>query len=157
MSVGCFGAVVYFLNNHNHLWWPVYFAFVFILIIPTSLKFQQKLFWVYFEDSIRIKELFIWHYSTKSPITFLKGSLHNRTAGSLKTAEGRGARLCIPILTRHLFVILPSWAFQPSCCVSSLFMATLHDQNARWTSPTMHWNKVIQNEASSYPPYWIFV
>ena len=109
------------------------------------------------EDSIRIKELFIWHYSYKSPITFLKGSLYNRTAGSLKTAEGRGARLCIPILTRHLFVILPSWAFQPSCCVSSLFMATLHDQNARWTSPTMHWNKVIQNEASSYPPYWIFV
>ena len=59
------------------------------------------------EDSIRIKELFIWHYSYKFPITFLKGSLHNRTAGSLKTVEGRGARLCIPILTRHLFVILP--------------------------------------------------
>ena len=25
-------------------------------------------------------------------------------------------------LTRHLFVILPSWVFQPSCCVSSLLL-----------------------------------
>ena len=31
-----------------------------------------------------------------------------------------GARLCIPNLTRHFFVILPSCVFQPSCCVSSL-------------------------------------
>ena len=42
-----------------------------------------------------------------------------------KTQDGRmtkkcGARLCIPGLTRHVFVILPSWVFQPSCCVSSL-------------------------------------
>ena len=42
-----------------------------------------------------------------------------------KTQDGRmtkkyGARLCIPTLTRHFFVIMPSWVFQPSCCVSSL-------------------------------------
>ena len=53
----------------------------------------------------------------------LLGSLRNRTAGRLKTAKWRkkcGARLCIPNLTRHLFVTLPSWVFQPSCCVSSV-------------------------------------
>ena len=42
-----------------------------------------------------------------------------------KTQDGRmakkcRARLCIPDLTRHVFVILPFWVFQPSCCVSSL-------------------------------------
>ena len=30
------------------------------------------------------------------------------------------ARLCIPGLERLFFVILPSWAFQSSCCISSL-------------------------------------
>ena len=34
-----------------------------------------------------------------------------------------GATLCIPNLTRHLFVIPPSWVLQPSCCVSSLLLA----------------------------------
>ena len=29
-------------------------------------------------------------------------------------------RLCIPGLARQFFVILPSWVFQPSCCVRSL-------------------------------------
>ena len=33
-----------------------------------------------------------------------------------------GPRLRIPNLTQHLFVILPSWVFQPSCCVSSLLL-----------------------------------
>ena len=31
-----------------------------------------------------------------------------------------GARLCIPNLTQHFFVILPSSVFQPFYCVSSL-------------------------------------
>ena len=44
-----------------------------------------------------------------------------------KTQNGRmskkcSARLCIPNLTRHFFVILPSWVFQSSCCVSSLLL-----------------------------------
>ena len=44
---------------------------------------------------------------------------------SRKTQDGTitkkcGARLCIPDLSRHLFVILLSWVFQASCCVSSL-------------------------------------
>ena len=33
-----------------------------------------------------------------------------------------GAGLCIPNLTRHFSVILPSWVFQPSCCVSSVLL-----------------------------------
>ena len=44
-------------------------------------------------------------------------SLRNRTAGRLRTAEWRKkcrARLCIPDLTGHVFVILPS------CSISSL-------------------------------------
>ena len=46
-----------------------------------------------------------------------------------KTRDGRmtkksGARLCIPNLTRHLFVILPSWVFQPSCCISSVLSSS---------------------------------
>ena len=56
------------------------------------------------------------------------GSLGNRTAGRFRTAEWRKnvARDCIPNLTRHFFVILPSWVYQPSCCVSSLlFMIDL--------------------------------
>ena len=37
-----------------------------------------------------------------------------------KTQEGGmtkkcRARLCIPNLTRHFFIVLPSWVFQPSC------------------------------------------
>ena len=41
------------------------------------------------------------------------------------TQDGRmtkkcDARLCIPKLTPYFCVILPSWVFQPSCCVSSL-------------------------------------
>ena len=39
-----------------------------------------------------------------------------------------GARLCIPNLTRHFFVIVPSWVFQPSCCVSSLMGARLRSK-----------------------------
>ena len=53
------------------------------------------------------------------------GSLRNRTAGRLKTAEWRNwcsARLCIPNLTRQLLVILPCWVFQPSCCVNPLLL-----------------------------------
>ena len=49
--------------------------------------------------------------------------IHNKTAG--KTHDGRmmkkyRARLCIPGLARQFFVILPSWTFQPSCCIRSL-------------------------------------
>ena len=41
-----------------------------------------------------------------------------------KTQDGRKTkkcrvRLCIPNLTRHFFVILPSRVLQPSCCVKS--------------------------------------
>ena len=51
------------------------------------------------------------------------GTLRNRTAGRLKTAEWRKmlretvhSRSC----ATFLYVILPSWVFQPSCCVRSL-------------------------------------
>ena len=53
-----------------------------------------------------------------------------------------GARLCIPNLTRHLFVILPSWVFQPSCCVSFLILS--QDHNARTCNSTLQERNLTQ-------------
>ena len=50
-------------------------------------------------------------------------SLRNRTAGSLRTAEWTNTcrvRLGMHSVAPYLFVIMQSWVFQPSCCVSSL-------------------------------------
>ena len=55
-----------------------------------------------------------------------------------KTQDGRmtkkcGARQCLPNLTRHFFVILPFWMFQPSCCLSSLLLSVLrYSTNGRF-------------------------
>ena len=43
-----------------------------------------------------------------------------KTQDSKTAKKNCGARLCIPNLTRHFFVTLPSWVFQPSSCVSSV-------------------------------------
>ena len=55
---------------------------------------------------------------------------------SWKTQDGRmtktcGARLCIPyIVTRHFFVILSSWVFQPAWCLSSLLLERKKRENS---------------------------
>ena len=75
----------------------------------------------------------IWHTGTLYlPNCYRNSWWVNRELtqqGGWKTQDGRmtkkcGARLCIPGLARHFFVILPSWVFQPSCSVSSLMVGT---------------------------------
>ena len=55
--------------------------------------------------------------------------INNTQQEGWKTYDDRmtkkcSARLCIPNLSRHCYAILPSWVFQPSCCVSSLIIYT---------------------------------
>ena len=68
-------------------------------------------------------------------ITWFPSLLGGYATGWLEDLERQNgkkcsARLCIPNLMRHLFVILPSGVFQPSCCVSNLLNITERLKNA---------------------------
>lgn len=64
------------------------------------------------------------------------------------------ARLCIPNITRHFFVILPSRVFQPFCCVSSLLIHEyLHalKWNDAWLKKTLGTNECLNIAEYLYP------
>jgi len=66
------------------------------------------------------------------PMQHARGEHVSRVRSATKTQDGTmtkkcRARLCIPGLARHFFVILPSWLFRSSCCVTASNMARQED------------------------------
>ena len=118
-------------HSDKHEWWT---------ILLTSLKFDHEHHaatspWSSLDSLLCLVQLKInggWSclnllshdVSIFSPQLTLE-SLRKRTAGRLRTAEWRKnvARHCaLPNLRDIFSPFLPSWVFQPSCCVSSLLL-----------------------------------